>query len=532
MLSRIIIIVAGISSSLFLRVQSKKGLLIKYTNEKNPAPIIMRQIFFFIPTSFEFKVHSFYTIHMLAKIVKHTAIQASGRLVGLFIGLVTIAFLTRYLGQEGFGWYMVAFSWLQIFSIVVDFGLFMVGLKFIGKRPEEKQNIFSQLFWLRFFSAVIFVLLLPQIVWLFPYDLPIKLAVGILSWSFFFASLNQLLTVSFQSRIKMQFVAAGEILGKLGALLALLLVVHFDLGFYWAIFSVIVYAFLMFLFLLFRLDNSFKLLWYWRWDLVKKILIEAWPLGAIIILNTIYFKADIIILSWFFEAAVVGLYGAAYKILEILVSFPAMYLGLLLPYFSKWWRSNNKNELKKYITYSFDLAWILAVPLIVLGLFVSRSVMSFVAGPEFAAAGLWLKLLLLAAAFIFFGQLFGYVLVAIGEQRLQLKIFLIIAGVTVISYFIFIPKYGAWAAALLTIAAEFLAALFLGLQVRKKIGWEIKQSKFWRILGLGFIMFSVVWALRNQPWWLYSLIGLLVYVYMLWLFDFWNFKDFKKIIRN
>jgi len=470
---------------------------------------------------------------MLGKIVKHTLIQASGRVIGLIIGLFTIALLTRYLGQEGFGWYMVAFSWLQIFSIVVDFGLFMVGLKLIGEKPYEKQKIFSQLFWLRFFSAVIFVLLLPQIVWLFPYDLPIKLAVGILSWSFFFASLNQLLTVSFQSRVKMQFVAGGEILGKLGALLALFLVVHFDLGFYAAVFSVIIYALVMFLFLFLRLGRSFSLRWYWQNDLVKKILQESWPLGVIIILNTIYFKADIIILSWYFDAALVGLYGAAYKILEILVSFPAMYLGLLLPFFSRWWRVADRDKLKIYISHSFDLAWVLAVPLIVLGIFISRPAMSLVAGVEFAGAGLWLKLLLLAAAFIFFGQLFGYVLVSVGQQKLQLKIFLLVAVLAVTAYLIFIPRFGAWAAALITIAAELLAAVLLGWQVRRRVGWQVAQSKFWPVAGLGVIMFSVMWSLHNHfVWWLYSIIGLLVYFYMLWLFDFWHLKDLRDKIKQ
>lgn len=186
---------------------------------------------------------------MLGQIVKHTFIQVIGRLGGLVIGLFTIALLTRYLGQTGFGWYVVAFSWLQIFAILVDLGLYMVGLKMIGQNRERKQEIFSQLFWLRLFSAIVFVLLLPQLIWFFPYELPIKLAVAILAYAFFLATLNQLLTVSFQERLKMQYVAAGEIAGKVAALLALALVVKLDWGFYWAMVTVGIYGLVQFLFI-------------------------------------------------------------------------------------------------------------------------------------------------------------------------------------------------------------------------------------------------------------------------------------------
>lgn len=468
---------------------------------------------------------------MLKKIVKHTAIQAVGRIIGLLIGLFTIALLTRYLGQTGFGWYMVAFSWLQIFAIVVDFGLYMVGLKLLGESQGGQTEVFSQLFWLRLFSAIVFVLLLPQMVWFFPYEAAVKWAVAILSWSFFFANLNQLLTVSFQARLKMQYVAIGEIAGKFSAFLALVAVVYFDLGFYWVMVSVLAYSFVMLLFLFFQLGEKYKITWVWRADLIKRILKETWPLGLIIILNTVYFKADIIILSWYRDAADVGLYGAAYKILEILVSFPAMYLGLLLPFFSNWWQQRDLEKLKKYINQSIFLGWMVIVPMIVLGLFVSRPVMELVAGSDFSAAGVWLKFLLLAAAFIFFGQLFGYVLVAVGQQKKQLKIFLVVAVFSITAYLFLIPVYGTWAAVLITIVSELTACLLLARQVTKFTGWRWSKEN-WKVIGLGVVMFSVMWATKALSWWLFSLLGFLVYVYLLWLFDFLRFSDLKKLIKN
>ena len=121
---------------------------------------------------------------MFHSILKQSVIQATGRILGLVVGLVSIGLLARYLGQTGFGWYMTAFSWMQVFGIAVDFGLYMVGLKLLGEMPDKKQELFSQLFWLRLFSAVVLVLAAPQVVWFMSYDIGVKWAVAILAISF------------------------------------------------------------------------------------------------------------------------------------------------------------------------------------------------------------------------------------------------------------------------------------------------------------------------------------------------------------
>jgi len=141
--------------------------------------------------------------------------------------------------------------------------------------------------------------------------------------SFFFGTLNQLFTVSFQTRFKMQYVAVGEIMGKALAFAAVLIVFYLDLGLMWMIATAVVYALVMAIWLWTRLDENYLIKWQWDRNLVKKILIEAWPLGVIIILNTIYFKADTLILSWYRSAAEVGLYGAPYKVMEFIIAFPA-----------------------------------------------------------------------------------------------------------------------------------------------------------------------------------------------------------------
>lgn len=469
---------------------------------------------------------------MFNTLLKQSLIQAVGRIGGLVIGLISIGLLARYLGQTGFGWYMTAFSWLQLFAIVVDFGLYMVGLKLLGEMQDRKQELFSQLFWLRLFSAVVLVLLAPLCVWLFPYAVEVKIATTIISWSFFFASLNQLLTVSFQEELRMRWVALGELLGKLGALLALGVVIWFDAGFAWAIASVIVYGIVQFLLLYRKRTKTYTFSWVWRVDLILRILREAWPLGLIIILNTIYFKADIVILSWARPAAEVGLYGAAYKILEILVSFPAMYLGLLLPHISEWWSKKDLYSIRQYAQKSFNVSGFVAVPMIVGTLMLAEPIMVLIAGSDFIVAGIWLRVLVVATACIFYGQLFGYVLVGIGRQKIQLIIFSIVAGLALVLYGVYIPQYGSWAAALVTLLAEIIAMVLLGGMVVKYISWypSVKQTLYYVFSGL--VMAGVIYALLMYVWWWFAgMIGVLVYVTLLALLGKLDIVEVVRMIK-
>lgn len=482
----------------------------------------------------------FYTIAMLAHVVRHSAIQAIGRITGLVIGLFSIALLTRYLGQTGFGWYIVAFSWLQIFAIVVDFGLYMVGLKLLGGIQESdvgnsknavfgREYIFSQIFWLRLFSAIMFVLILPHIIWLFPYDVPVKWAVTILSWSFFLASINQLLTVSFQHRVKMQYVAYSEIVGKALALAALLAVIWLDMGFFAAIATSVLYGVVQSILLFSWLGSHYRITWFWDQTLVKRILKEAWPLGLIIIFNTLYFKADTIILSWFWPASEVGLYGAAYKVLEIMVSFPPMYLGLMLPLLSQQWLAGKKDLFFLYVQKSFDLFSFIAFPLVAGVIALAAPIMILIAGGGFTRAAAWLSILIIACGLIFFGQLFGYVLLSTGRQKVQLKVYIAVAVLALTLYMVFIPSFGAYAAAWITVIAEGCATFWLGIRVAKDINCRpsFRKAALYAVSAIGMYA-AVVWLSPYILWWWLIGIGAIVYIGLLKMFGVWQLRQIKE----
>lgn len=192
-----------------------------------------------------------------------------------------------------------------------------------------------------------------------------------------------------------------------------------------------------------------------NFDVWRQVIKESWPIAVSIAFNLVYFKFDTIVLSLFKEDEAVGIYGASYKVLEVLTTFPAMFAGLVLPLLAAAWLAADKEKFQRVLRKSFDAMVMIAVPLLVGTLFLAEPIMNMIA-PEFTDSARVLQLLIFATATIFIGNLFGNTVVAINQQKKMMWLYLGVAIISVIGYFIFIPKYSYFGAAGMTIVAELL----------------------------------------------------------------------------
>ena len=120
-----------------------------------------------------------------SRITKNSLIHIGGKLVSMLLGLVAVAIMTRYLGQEGFGYYTTVVAFLQFFGILVDFGLTLTAIQMISKVKVDMSRVMSNIMTFRVISAIIFIGLAPVVVLFFPYPSVIKIGVLITAASFF-----------------------------------------------------------------------------------------------------------------------------------------------------------------------------------------------------------------------------------------------------------------------------------------------------------------------------------------------------------
>ncbi len=393
-------------------------------------------------------------------IFKNTSIHFLGKIISLFINIGFFAIVARYLGKSGFGKFTIVMAYLQTFATFSDWGLYMIFIQMLSKDKYNRKYLLGNFFSLRVIISglilgigVLVSFFIPQ------YGDLIKLGIMITAISFIFSSLVQLLTGFFQKRMKMSKVALAEVLGKLGLFLFVLMVINFDLGILFVLTGVIVGSFVSFIILFLSVRKYFKFKLRLDLKFCKKIIQKTWPVGVSIVLTTIYFKGDTIILSLFRPNSEVGIYGAAYRVLEVLIMFPPIFMGLVLPHMTKSLTKGLLKKFKRIFQKSFDFFIILIIPLITGTYFLANKIMVFIAGQDFAAAGLPLKILIIATGFIFLSNLGVYTIIALEKQKKMLKFYGFAAVIGILGYILLVPKFSYIGAALVTVLVEGLVAL-------------------------------------------------------------------------
>jgi O-antigen/teichoic acid export membrane protein len=152
------------------------------------------------------------------------------------------------------------------------------------------------------------------------------------------------------------------------------------------------------------------------WPYWKNILVQGYPLAIASVLVMIYFSSDSLFLSVLKPAADVGIYRLPYKILESLIFFPAMFVGLIMPMLSRS-AQEDKEKLKSVFQRGSDVLMIFAMPL-VLGTFaLSPAIIGLLGGGKYGESAAIFNILIIAVGIIFLGTLFSYVLIALEKQR-------------------------------------------------------------------------------------------------------------------
>ena len=107
-------------------------------------------------------------MRLSTKIAYNTIIQIISKVLSIILGLISIAIITRHLGQNGFGQYTTIITFLSFFGIIADLGLTLVTIQIISKPKINQDKALGNLLGLRLISALIFLGLAPIIVLLFP----------------------------------------------------------------------------------------------------------------------------------------------------------------------------------------------------------------------------------------------------------------------------------------------------------------------------------------------------------------------------
>ncbi len=465
------------------------------------------------------------------KIAHNTIIQVSGKAITIALALFGFGLMTRYLGQEGFGYFSTVYAFLMIFGILVDLGLQMTTTQLISDPKENESQILSNALTIRFVTSLIFLGFASIIVLFFPYPKIVKLGVSLAAFGFIANNLLSTLTTLFQKHLIIHKIVIADVMGKIIQLVILIGVIHFDQGLLGVIIAVAFDSIVALTIAFFLASKQVVLRPSFQLVVWQKILTKAWPIALSIALNLVYFKGDIFIMSLIRTQQEVGIYAAPYRMLEVLINISYLFMGLVLPILATAVAIKNFDKLKIAVQATFDFLIILTIPMIVGGYFLSRPLMILMAGPEFAISGDILKILLLATGAIFIAGSFGYVVVALEKQKQMIKFYVVNAILSIIGYLIFIPKYSYWGAAWMTVFTEAFILATASYVMYKNLHFLPKLKLFGKAIIASLIMAIPLYVFDNLNFLISVCLGVLVYFTALYFLKGFDKKAILEIVR-
>ncbi len=455
--------------------------------------------------------HNALDMHSHAAIVKHSLIQLGGRGIGIIFGLLTLGIMARALGDVGYGEYTTAITYLQLWAIVGDLGLTLTFSQMISEPGAEANRIAKALLGLRLLLAAIVLGIGTAIAFALPYSPMVRLIIvaGVLSY-LSLAATSMVIGV-FQKHLAMQRAVASEMVNRVLTLVFIFLIAWNGYGVI-AMMAAISISNVIQLFLTIGLARRFVHL---RpsidGEIWRRAITQSWPIGISIFFNLLYLKSDILILGIYKPLSEVGIYGAGYRVIDVVTALPTMFMGVALPVFVRLWKQKDIPELHTLLQKILDLFCLVALPLAIGSLFISAPLMTAIAGTAFTRSGPVLAILILAAIPLFLSAMFGHVIVAIEKQRMMLWGYAATAAVAFLLYFTLIPRYGIFGAAWSTVATETLIALLTGIVVMRPLSYRPRLGMIAKILVASTVMAAVLWVLPPIHYGEVIIVGAIVY---------------------
>ncbi|MGD1995294.1 MAG: oligosaccharide flippase family protein [Anaerolineae bacterium] len=236
-------------------------------------------------------------------------------------------------------------------------------------------------------------------------------------------------------------------------------------------------------------------------QLLRRMVRDSWALMLVHLLQSLFFKVDVVLLQGMQGDAVAGWYDAAYKWVNALNIIPSFFTFAVFPVMSRQAAQDRAALLRSY-RLSVKLLVVVALPAAVICTLTARGLVGVLSGPAFLPDGaIALQLVIWSIPIGWINSLTNYVLIALNRQRHVAVASAVGLAFNLTANALLIPRYSYAASAVVTILSEavLLGAFYILLRRDlRPVGWV-------QVLGrpalAGLTMAAAAWAVApfNRP---------------------------------
>lgn len=419
----------------------------------------------------------------IQRIAKNTGVLLISQVASYVLGFFYVMYAARYLGKEGFGVLSFALAFTQIFGVLIDLGLGPLIVREVARDKSLASKYLANIGGIKLVLAVITFVLIAAVINLLGYPQQTVRVVYLIALSIIFIALARMLYSIFQAFEKMEYQSLGQILNGVLMLVGIIYAIRSGFSVIGFAFIYSAVAFIVFGYSLVILRWKFaglifasaahlleKDLSFW-----KQSIREAWPMAAAMVGMIIYYKIDTVMLSLLKGDAAVGLYSAAYRVSEVSLIIPTMFVTSLFPVMSRYYKDSRDLFVSAYRK-SVKFLLYLALPLSLTVTLLAKHIVNLIFTEEFLESTIVLQILIWSAAFSYVGMVLGTVLITANKQVLRLKLLIVVLVLDVILNLIMIPKYSYVGASIATVVAR-VAGFFMTVFFLSRNGYNLALGR-------------------------------------------------------
>ena len=437
-------------------------------------------------------------MNRLRKVVGNTVISLLGQGVTWTSTLLLTIAYGRFLGDVKFGELYFAITFVLLIGFPIEFGFNQQLTRDVAQEPAKALQYLSNILIIKVMLWSIFYICMLVICWLLGYSMEQRVLIAICGITLLSGSIANTFSALHYAFERVAYPTIGTILEKgLSAVVGILALKYGA--------SVEVMAFILMGGSI--INACWQAIWAFRLlglhfsvdiILVKGLLLTGIPFLTYGVLGVIYYRIDTILLSLMTSTAVVGWYGASYRIFDTLVFLPSLVISAIMyPVFSKL-SMHSLSQLKIAVEKSLNFLLFLGIPITVGLIVAAPGIIGFLYHrPEFVHSIPALQALAPGLLFLYINSVLSSTLISTKREK---KIMLMAAIALIFNLglnLILIPQYLQVGAAVVTSLTELLLiclAIFFTPRSLLPLG-SIRVGA--KALAASLVMAAIIWMMRT-----------------------------------
>ncbi|KPK36919.1 MAG: hypothetical protein AMK70_00590 [Nitrospira bacterium SG8_35_1] len=437
-------------------------------------------------------------MNLFSTIIKNSSFLFFARVANPAVTVVIGLYIAKTLGVEYFGQFSFVLSYFFLISMVFSLGLGTIVSRDTAKSPEEVGLYFSNASLIGIVSGAAGIILMLLTASLFNLSGEGISALYIISLAIFPSILIYIwesLIITFEKNHYIVAVQSVESLIKI------------VLGFFF-LYKGYGLAALMGVFLFSRVAGGviyyFALARIFRpmalkidMRAVRKIVMMVPAFAGLYVFSVLFSKLDIMMIALMKDYNDVGIYSAAYKLLEISFMLPTCVIAVFFPVLSRYSKESRRDFMNistKGIFYSVAVLF----PAVIVLIYFGDSIIYTLYSREFTGSILSFQILIVTLGFYMIDQIFAHSLVACDLQNLNLKAVVSGTVINIVLNLMLIPRYsyiGASVATLVSMAAVTAIHYYF---VSRHL-YRFNFAKMTLAISIAIFFFGVLYLIRSIP---------------------------------